>query len=1128
MSKTKTFTPSQQNVIDFRGKNMLVSASAGTGKTTVMIERIVSLVEQGADVSEIVVVTFTNLAAAEMKARLAAKLSEKRNNPRIIEQLEKIDTASICTLHSFCSELLRNYFYVVDIDPSFTILDNVTVSTLRKNTLDDVYAEYFTQKDDVFRKVYKIFSTHRREENFKETLLRLYDFSRCLENFSSWYAEKRQNFIEFSDVNPIIITILNDVAQTVDYYKRNLEKLAKRAADEQLSYAEIFTYNAQLLEKIRLDTLQHALDDVYTLKLESIPPKKKNTVYSDVEESIRSNFGDLKKEIKGKLVDKYSNLCRSESVERLWEETKSSVTYTDKLVEIIERFDRAFFEAKKQRGGVDFNDLEHLTLQLLYDEETLSEIRNRYKLIFVDEYQDTNPVQEAIVSRLAQGDNLFMVGDVKQSIYGFRGCEPAIFVDKYQRFKAEGCGRVEELNDNFRSNSEILDFVNSVFNCIMTASFGKVDYEGTAQLRGETPPTLKTVSTRVDLVLSSKREPREIDTLYDVTAEYPDVEGVKQGELIADRIKQYVGMAYRDKEGNSKRIGYGDIVILMRNLTDRAIDIYNTLVARNIPVSAGFKVDGFSSKEVRDLVNLFRVIDNPYNDVYLVGACLSHFGGFNERELGHIRLDTEGRIPFYERLQNYAQSGKDDNIVVKIKAFLEFLREMRFYSRSASVCEITLKVLQKKDYHLYVQSLPNGGLRINKLYAFIDSVKDKPYGQSVDKFLSFVDESENTRAEEGLSNANTVRLMTMHASKGLEFPVVIVAGLETKFRLDHYTVETNADMGLAVRYYNFDSMRVADTLGATACGMFNTTKQREEEMRLLYVAMTRAKYVLNLVGTATQEQLTELPKLPTRALTHLDWLLLALKNKYQNMQSSDSVEINVIKTLQESETEQEGEYLCEQTVDEEEVRLQLSFEYKYSAETAMPAKIVSSALDREYLDGAEEQQPDQTLNVNNDRNFVGTAYHKVYQYVNYTAERDEIKQTIDGLVNEGKIEQKFAEQLDVDLIYNTLRNPQLVELLKGGKVYHEMPFMLYVPYNQVAKDKRFGDEVILQGVIDLLVISDNKATVIDFKYTKRSDLVEQNYTAQLNSYKLAVRRICGIDDVSCYVLSIADNKLIEM
>ena len=1125
---SRVFTPSQQNVIDFRGKNMLVSASAGTGKTTVMIERIVSLIEQGHDVSEIVVVTFTNLAAAEMKARLAAKLSEKRGNPRISEQIEKLDSASICTLHSFCSELLKNYFYVVDIDPAFTILDSVTVSTLRKNTLDDVFAEYFSCKDDVFRRVYKIFATHRREENFKGTLLALYDFSRCLENFADWYREKRNNFLIYSDGNPIVQTLLSDIATSVDYYRRCMLNIVQRSQDEQLSYTDTFSYNAEQLGKIRLDTLQNALFDLAKTSLQALPRKTKNAGFTDIEESIRQDFKDLKDDF-DKLVGKYANLCRGQTVETLWQETAQSTEYTDKLVEIITRFDDMFFQAKKQRGGVDFNDLEHLTLQLLNDPETLADIHSRYKLVFVDEYQDTNPVQEAIVSRLATPDSLFMVGDVKQSIYGFRGCEPAIFVHKYDKYKADGSGNVIELNDNFRSNSEILDFVNVVFNELMTVSFGKVDYRNAAQLKGSNAPSLQAPSTRVDLILKKEREKAEIDTIYDITADMPDYDVVEQGELIAQRIKEYVGMAYRDKEGNARRIGYGDIVILMRGLTGKAIDIYNTLVAHNIPVSAGFKVDGFSSKEVRDIVTLLRVIDNPYNDVYLIGACLTSFGGFTERELGSVRLDTEGRVPFYERLLSYAENGDNVETVHKIKDFLQFLQAVRFYSRSASVCEIVLYVMQVKDYHLHVQSLPNGGMRLSKLYAFIDSVKDASYGQTIDKFLSFVDETDDRRAESGLSSGNTVRLMTMHASKGLEFPVVILAGVESQFNFDNYTVETNADLGLAVRYYNFNNMRVADTLGRAACGLFNGTKQREEEMRLLYVAMTRAKFALDIVGAISDKQWKALPKLPTRAMNHLDWLMIAVKQQLSAPQLISGLEINLIDSLNGDGVETGAtDYLCEQTVDVHEVQRKLSYRYKYADQTLMPSKVVSSALDKEYLDVTDEPQPEHTLNVNNDRNFIGTAYHKVYQYVNYTANVDEIHPLIDSLVCDGKIEQRFADKLDVKLIYDTLNNPDLQALLKCGKVYHEIPFMLYVPYDQVAKDKRFSDDVILQGVIDLLVVSGDKATVIDFKYTSHSDRIERNYTAQLNSYKLAVQRICGIADVSAYVLSIEDNKLVQI
>ena len=1124
----KKFTPSQQNVIDFRGKNMLVSASAGAGKTTVMIERIVSLIEQGVDVSEMVVVTFTNLAAAEMKSRLAEKLSEKKSDPRIVEQLEKLETASICTLHSFCNELLRNYFYVVDIDPAFTILDNVTLSTLTKNTLDDVIEQYFAEKDEVFRRVYKIFATKRREENFRKTLLDLYGFSRCLDGFPAWYAEKRVNFLQYDESNPVVTTFLNDIRQTVRYCQHNVRQLTSRAADVGQNYVDLFTYGDELLGKIDTDTLQNAIFGLCKTKLPSLPRKAKNVDFDELEGNLRQNYTDLKEEFDG-YVKKYSKLCRGETVETLWQEMASSTVYVDKLVEIIGRFDEQFYQAKKQRGGVDFNDLEHLTLQLLKDEEALAEIRSRYKYIFVDEYQDTNPVQEAIVSRLATGDKLFMVGDVKQSIYGFRGCEPSIFVNKYEHYKATDEGRVEELNDNFRSNYQILDFVNSVFNGVMTGSFGKVDYKGTAQLHGDTKPTLNVASTRVDLLLQGDGDDRELDTLYDITDDTPAEEGVKQGELIAKRIKEYLGMKYYDaKDNREKVISYGDIVILMRSLTDKALDIYNALIAHNIPVSAGFKVNGFANKEVRDFVTLLRVIDNPYNDLYTVGACLS-FGGLTEKELGCVRLDTEGRIPFYERLQNYTVSGLNAETVHKIEAFLEFLRKMRFYSRSATVCEIALKVLEEKDYHLYVQGLPNGGMRLKKLYAFIDSIKDAPYAESVDKFLAYVDETEDSAKEEGLSNVNAVRLMTMHASKGLEFPVLIVAGVETRFPFMKFSrplFEKNTDLGLAVRHYNFGNMRVADTLGWSACGMVNGVKQREEEMRLLYVALTRAKYVLHVVGTVTNRQLTAMPKLPSSARTHLDRLLPTVKQYAEKMENG--VEVNIIDSLTEEEERARESNLCRQTVSLQELERSLSFEYKYAAETRMPSKIVSSALDKEYLDVTEEPRAEQVLNVNNDRNFVGTAYHKVYQYVNYDATKEQILETVSQLVHEGKIEQKFAEQLDAQLIYDTLNNPVLKQIISSGKVYHEIPFMLYVPYDKVAKDKRFSDEVMLQGVIDLLVVDGDRATVIDFKYTSRSDLVEQNYTAQLNSYRLAVKQICGIDKVDCFVLSIADNKLITM
>lgn len=1126
---------------------MLVSASAGTGKTTVMIERIAELIAEGADVSELVVVTFTNLAAAEMKNRLASKLAEKhssqlpsqlvdrRGNRRMLEQLEKLDTASICTIHAFCVELLRNWFYVVDIDPSFAILDEVTAATLRTNALEETFHDYFKEKDEIFKKVYKIFATKRKEENFKTTLLNLYDFSRCLENFGEWYRQNRQKFVEYSDDNPIVTTVLADIKEKLVAFEEEMLQFAQESQDlgSQI-FAANCVLNANAAHEVDCSTLTAAFNGLYTLKLATLGTDRK--ISSDDSKSLRDGFNKSLKKARD-LVETYAELGRGRTMEQIWEDTKQSVELTDKLVEILERFDQKFFQAKKQRGGVDFNDLEHLTLQLLSDEDAAAAIRARYKLVFVDEYQDTNPVQEAIISRLSADAQLFMVGDIKQSIYGFRGCDPTIFLKKYQKFKhealqggAESQNRVEELNKNFRSNREILQFVNDVFCTVMTEDFGKVDYAATSQLSGDIPPTLQMPSVQIDLVQKQSSEKHEATEIYDITAQNSQPDAVAQGDVIVQKISEFVGTPYVDKKGNKRVIGYGDIVVLMRSFKEKAVDIYNALVEHNIPVSANFKTESFANKEVRDVINLLRTVDNPYNDVYTVGACLSPMGEFSENMLAQIKIATDSeRVPFYTRMKTYAEVGGDEQIKGKICRFFELLDGLRVYSHSATVDEVVLKILEKTHFHLYVQGFPNGTLRLRKLYSFIDSLKGASFAQSVSKFLYFLDQSDMESAE-SVSAANAVRLMTMHASKGLEFPVVILADTDHNFKVESPSVQRNADLGLAMKFYDFDQMRVYETLGTCACGMFNRKTQQEEEMRLLYVAMTRAEFVLDIVGTVSERRS---PKQPNKATCHLDWILTALDKKYGVGHVADfehaatREKITVYSQKPEVSVAKEA-LICPQYTDEKAVLEKINYVYPFVEQTNMPNKIVSSALDREYID-TDSERADFVLFQHDDRNALGTAYHKVYQYVNYDATRDGILLTVEGLVNEGKIDKDLANKLDVDLIFQTLNNPDLRALMKQGKTYHEMPFMLVAPYNQIAKDQRFCDEVMLQGVIDLLVLGENKAIVVDFKFSTHSaELLRKDYRYQLDSYRLAVQKICGIQKVDCYILSIEDNTLIKM
>ncbi len=694
------YTTSQRQVIESRGRDMLVSASAGTGKTTVMIERIAQLLEKDADISEIVVVTFTNLAAAEMKNRLAVKLSAKRGDKRMIDQLERIDSANICTLHSFCGELLRNYFYVADIDPSYTILDSNLIANLRQSAMDEVFLQYYAEKDEVFKQVYKIFAANRQQSNFYDVLFQLYEFSRCIADFNGWYKEKRQNLLNLQEDGVIISTLFDDLKKTVNYYRESFAKLYCDATEQQLAFANIIKENADKFSTIRLDSFEHALFDTYKTDITPLPRKnnaKKSELEKETENAVRDNFARLADRYK-QYYKKTANLCRGLDMQTLCNQTLQTVAQLDKLVEIIDRFDKIYFQSKKERGGVDFNDLEHLTLKILDDAEAYQAIKANCKYIFVDEYQDTNPIQEAIVARLASINGLFMVGDVKQSIYGFRGCEPNIFADKEKRFENDGQGEVVRLNDNFRSNVDILDFVNVVFSAVMTDDFGKVNYKQDACLNGVNKPALtQTPSVRVDFVTPATvdKDDDEDIGIYDITAETDAVTVDREAALVVKRIKQYVGMRYTDSKGNEQIIGYGDVVILLRTFKDKAVSIYNALISANIPVVANFNMDGYASKEIRDLINLMRVLDNPYNDIYLVGVCLSCFGGFDESELGLIRLNDSERMSFYDRLKQYAQDGSDVGIVEKSVKLLKLLEKLRFYSHGASVSETVLQIVKR-------------------------------------------------------------------------------------------------------------------------------------------------------------------------------------------------------------------------------------------------------------------------------------------------------------------------------------------------------------------------------------------------------------------------------------------------
>ncbi len=1130
-------TEAQRQILYSQDKRLLVSASAGTGKTTVMVERISELIKKGADISEFVLVTYTNLAAAEMKKRLVANLADE-DSEHMREQLEKIDTASISTLHVFCAELLRNYFYVVDVDPSFGILEGIQANTLKQTALDQTFAFYRQTEDATFEKLFKIFTPNRREDSFREELLKLYEFGKCLPDFETWYNVNIHPILTTYNQNSAVVNVLFDnLRETLTFAENSWQNLLDDISNENAPYLQnACKFNMQAVGNVCTDNVETTLQNLMTLTLQSKPTGKQSDKNLDknVRDSFNERFDTIVK-ITNNLIKKYSDVLQNRTLSETWEDVKQDAVLTQKLVEMVLTFDKNYSALKKQRGVLDFNDLEHFALKALENDEVLSAVRARYKYVFVDEYQDINPIQEAIVTQISHDAVLFMVGDVKQSIYGFRHCDPSIFVEKHDTYLQNGCGAVVEMNDNFRSNNQILDFVNIIFKHTMTRSFGKVDYANN-MIAGTILPCMEKPSVQVDLVVEKDNKSAVPDGIYDIEENFPNGENdFLEGEVIAKRVLEYVNTPYTTADGKQLNIGFGDIVILMSKLTARATSVYESLVAHNIPVVASFKRKGYHNKEVRDIITLLRAIDNPYDNVAFVGACLTCFGGFTKNELAEIRVATaEDDCDFAVRLQKYVSLNPSQPLSAKIDAFFAFMQDVRVFSHSTTVDNVVLKIVSDSYFTRYVSGMPNSSLRLEKLYAFVNDLKGKYYSQSITKFLQYLSEAENAdRTDEGVGQVNAVRLMTMHSSKGLEFPVVIVAGLEAQKPNENQKIlYTNKKIGPSIHHYNFTDSKKCESPVRMASELVSDREQKEESMRLLYVALTRAKYALDII-TKTTEKKIAFPPIPTNAVCHADLVLYALQQHLGKISERTDKKLS-IKIWNEvafdgkdtlfAENSAENTYTCEPK------RLpELDWQYSYFAERGMPMKLTCSALDDAFF---YNNAPDTVAVTLEDevpqRNLLGTAYHAIYQYANYNATREEIAETVQWLCNEQLIDDAVAKQIDVELIYRTLNNDNFRKLLcQGNKIYHEIPFMLSVPYNQV-KDDAYHDNTMLQGVIDLLIVGKSKAIVVDFKYTNHPDKIHINYKKQLNAYKKAVMEITGVDTVEAYVLSITTNQLIKM
>lgn len=1127
------YTFAQRQALDISKKNnLLVSASAGTGKTTVMVERIKRLIEDKHEkLKKMLIVTFTKLAAAEMKDKLYNKLLSS-DNEYAREQGESVDESSIGTIHSFCSDVVREYFYVVGIDPNFAILEENESRKLYDNAVETVFERRY-RTDESFCDLVEAFSRDREDNMLRDNVKTLHNFSSGIVDPEKWFFdtlasnsfETIQNYF-----NSYVIRRTDEIKNKI--YDLSLE-FAKAGADFYVEKLEELRQKFTANDKCDLSKNLDSFDD---FKKPGLRGASSATFKCD--EQIKTRLLDEFERLNGDVGVFVKEVKKIKNVDGTPEEDALNVTQCKKLISLTKETEREFAAAKREKNVLDFSDLEKMTLTILKNTDALEQVRQRYDYIFVDEYQDVNGVQEEIVELLSRGDNLFTVGDVKQSIYGFRQASPEIFADKARRYlSAPDANKVVYMNDNFRCNGDIVRFVNAVFDGVMTDGFGNEDYHNNGKL-------VATKTERID----DNRPPVEVcwiyndsdgsnsppSTVYDITAEQEEFfnSDKAQGIYVAQRIKRLVGKVNVD----GKVIGFGDIVILTRSTKTGAHEIYKQLLYNGIP--ATIKAEGdVSSKEIGDLLAFFKVLNNNYDDYALAEVMTGGIGGFTFGEMAKLAQNSD-KPSFWQKVNAYAETEEnaDEKTVKKCRRLIELISRYTDIKSVLKVGQLLLRLMEETEYEKYVLALPNGQIRQSKLFAFAGKVN----GMTVDEVLETSFKEEDFAV--GFFDADkVVRIMTIHASKGLEFDVVFLVGVEKTFiggARDSATVIIHKDGGLSVKHSL--SAEERESQRERFVKMLIDKKDKEEELRLLYVAATRAKKKLIVVTTADKEP-EKRYSVGDSANCMLDWIAHGL----YRLKGCDGCLVE--KVLTSGITEKKEKQISvdleltkyEEKLSEEYVG-QTEWTYAYNDDLQLPLKVVSSKLDSlaEGFNDDEYETPVKTVPVVKvddlaqeedfiDRAEIGTAYHKVFEKTDFSHPTAEsIKESLDCLVREGHIGERTAEKIDVDTLLRAASNPELKALTEGGKVYREMPFLSALSYCDL-----FGEgssrEIMLQGVIDLLVIKDGCAFVVDYKVTRVPKKIKTRYQRQLNSYRLAVENYLKIP-TRAFVLSVLDGNLIEM
>ena len=1230
------WTKEQEKVINLRNRSLLVSAAAGSGKTAVLVQRIISMVTDKAeplDIDRLLVVTFTNAAAAEMRERVGAAienaLEQEPYNQHLQRQLTLVHNAQITTIDSFCIRILRDHFHKIDLEPGFRIADEGELKLLREDVCEAVLEEFYQKADPEFFRFADSYSGAKNDLQIKEMILKLYNYAESYPWPKEWLETCVQQYEAANEAELEEKSWIRDFLSYLDVRIEDLITTQKKLLELTQEPDGPYMYEASIADDLRqLENLRKCehfsqwQEAVSSIDFKNIGRSGKYEGSVAKKNAVMSGRKRMKDQI-----DKWKKTIFATPLEVQLERLTQTSKMVRVLVTLTQAFSDRFYEEKQKKNMLDFSDVEHNALRVLVNPETKEltetalEYQQQYREVMIDEYQDSNYVQETLltaVSGVKNGnENLFMVGDVKQSIYRFRLARPELFMDKYHRFSTEESSRQRiDLHRNFRSRREVVEAVNDIFYPLMEKDLGNVAYDAEAALYAgaEYPDYENADCCKPEFLLvpsqESGMERRE-----------------QEAAAVAGRIRELV------ETQEIPGITYKDIVLLLRSMSGWAETYQKVFEQEGIPLIVASKTGYFSATEVQTVLSLLRVLDNPYQDIPMAAVMKSYFGKFTSEELAQIRAESPG-MPFYQCVEQFTSSEEqqkeeqiaDTNVVEaekqqkeepisdtdaveaeilpqekenknvsdqrshlseKIIAFQEMLQNFRQRIPYTPIHRLLQEILDETGYRNYVAALPAGEQRRANLDMLME--KAVAYEQTsyhgLFHFIRYIDrlmkyDVDYGEAEIVSEQENAVRLMSIHKSKGLEFPVVFVCGMGKQFNEQDLNSNMifHPEFGIGLKWFDCEKRTKANTLIHQIFAMEAKKENLGEELRVLYVALTRAKEKLILAGTCKLPEegqysgfsREEKVSFSTRydAKSYWDWVMpvLGMENPDYRYVIWDEARMQQEeqRKLQDTALEHRTLLVALQNVSEIELtqlKETFSWEYAWKEEGTHKQKVSVSELKHRAMEERSESA-EQTLNTaqplfpdeiatpyvprfvqeakENAGTLYGTMVHRFLECLDFAglpdfAEEKQglyfVKQQIDALCALGRMQEADAKRLNWKQLLGFLQSDTAKRMrvaAEQGTLEREKPFVMSVPANLVWEESRPEEEVLIQGIIDVFWEEADGIVLLDYKtdHVDNAQELVHRYKKQLELYADALSRFSGekpVKEILIYSFALAET-----